>query len=412
MPRSRPVPRGASRDARNGRGGAEIAHPRVSIWHVAGRVRMRLLEIQVWDVGATMSFYLLLSVLPAAIAVVSVVSLLGFEDRTVETVGELITEIFPTVDPYPYASALLALARTGGGVPGILLGTAGAVLSASNGVAAFHRALHRVYDTREGRPFLRFRAIVVGETVVLLSMAMLATAVIAVGGEWSQRLGDLAGVDRAAFALWNLVKWPLLLVMITLAVSLSYYLFPNIRLPRYRVMSLGSIISVLVLFALALVAGRLASLLTRVSDLLPAINGAIAVLLLVWLACMVIIGGAALDAEFLRARQIALGLPAWERILVEPQERHSLDFFESARQRSMELERPVAEAARDGRALPRRRGLHVVDASSPLAVDPSARSARAILAATADEPRMIDEQPTVDSTRTTDDPTTRRGDDV
>jgi len=373
---------------------------------------MRLLEIQVWDVGATMSFYLLLSVLPAAIAVVSVVSLLGFEDRTVETVGELITEIFPTVDPYPYASALLALARTGGGVPGILLGTAGAVLSASNGVAAFHRALHRVYDTREGRPFLRFRAIVVGETVVLLSMAMLATAVIAVGGEWSQRLGDLAGVDRAAFALWNLVKWPLLLVMITLAVSLSYYLFPNIRLPRYRVMSLGSIISVLVLFALALVAGRLASLLTRVSDVLPAINGAIVVLLLVWLACMVIIGGAALDAEFLRARQIALGLPAWERILVEPQERHSLDFFESARQRSMELERPVAEAARDGRALPRRRGLHVVDASSPLAVDPSARSARAILAATADEPRMIDEQPTVDSTRTTDDPTTRRGDDA
>lgn len=377
---------------------------------------MRLLEIQVWDIGATMSFYLLLSVLPAAIAVVSVVSLLGFEDRTVETVGELITEIFPTIDPHPYASALLALARTGGGVPGILLGAAGAVLSASNGVAAFHRALHRVYDTREGRPFLRFRAIVVGETVVLLSMAVLATAVIAVGGEWSQRLGDLAGVDRAAFAVWNIVKWPLLLVMITLAVSLSYYLFPNIRLPRYRVMSLGSIISVLVLFALALTAGRLASLLTRVADVLPAINGAIAVLLLVWLACMVIIGGAALDAEFLRARQIALGLPAWERILVEPQERHSLDFFELDRRRSIELERPVAEAVREGSTLPRAHGLHVVEATSPLAVDPSARSARAILAAAGGAgpavPPDHDEAPGHDDAPDHHDPTTRTGDDA
>lgn len=357
-----------------------VAHPRMSLWYVLGRVRMRLLEIQVWDVAGTMTFYLLLSVLPATVALLSVVGLLGIQDQTVDTVSDLIQEIFPTLDPAPYARTLITLARTGGGVPGILLGTLGALISASNGLAAFHRALHRVYDTREGRPFLRFRAIVLGETAIVVALLVLATFVVGVGGEWSQRLGAMAGVSRETFAVWNLVKWPLLLVMLTLCVSLAYHLFPNVRLPRYRLMTSGSVLSVLVLFGSALAVGRLASLTARISEVLPALNGAIALLLLVWLANIVVIGGAALDAEFLRARQIALGLPAWDRILLEPQARHSLDFLERDAEETSELSRSVVEAIREDEPLRGPRTWLVVDASSALAVEPSARSARKILA--------------------------------
>ncbi|UYG18155.1 YihY/virulence factor BrkB family protein [Brachybacterium huguangmaarense] len=363
-----------------------LARPRMSVLEVLRRVRMRLLDIQVWDVAGTMTFYTLLSVFPAAIAMVSLVSLMGIQQQTVDTLGDLVHEIFPSVDPEPYERVILSMARTGGGLTAFLLGTIGALISASNGVAAFHRALHRVYDTREGRPFLWFRTIVFGETLVIVSMVVFATLVVTIGGEWSQRLGAYAGIPSGAFAAWNLVKWPVLLVLLILGVSLAYYLFPNVKLPRYRPMTLGSVLSVLVLFGSALVVGRLASLATRFSEVITALNGLVAILLLLWLANIVIVAGAALDAEFLRARQLALGLAAWDRIVLEPHASHSLEYLQTTAEDYEELAREVVEAVRTGEPLRRPRSVWVVDASSPLAVNPSARYSRAIRAAARPDP--------------------------
>src|SRR5699024_12387550 len=110
----------------------------------------------------------------------------------------------------------------------------------------------------------------------------------------------------------NLVKWPILLVILIIGVSLAYYLFPNVRLPRYRLMTLGSTVSVLGLFGAALVAGQLLVYATRFAETLTALNGLIAILILLWLAHLGVISGAALDAEVLRAPQTARGPEAWD----------------------------------------------------------------------------------------------------
>ena len=351
----------------------ELTRPRLSVLHVLNRVRMRMLDIQVWDVAGTMTFYLLLSLFPGAVAVVSLMSLVGIEAETLTALSGLITEIFPTLDPRPYLGAIQAVSSTSGGLLGLLLGTAGSLLSASNGVAAFHRALHRVYDTREGRPFLWFRTIVFGETVLITSVVLLAIGMIIIGGEASQRVGELVGIPRIAFAAWNFVKWPILLIILIIGVSLAYYLFPNVRLPRYRLMTLGSTLSVLVLFGTALLAGRLMAYATRFAEILTALNGLIAILLLMWVANIVVVTGAALDAEFLRARQIASGLDAWHGIVLAPHAKHTLDFLARDAEQAEELGREVAEAARSGRPLRRERGAWIVDAANPLAVNPPRR---------------------------------------
>ena len=348
----------------------EIARPRLSILHVLNRVRMRLLDIQVWDVAGTMTFYLLLSLFPGAVAVVSMMSLIGIETETLQALSGMINEIFPTLDPRPYLGAIQAVSSTSGGLLGLLLGTAGSLVSASNGVAAFHRALHRVYDTREGRPFFWFRTIVFGETVLITAVVLLSIGMIIVGGEASQRVGEFIGIPRIAFAAWNLVKWPILLIILIFAVSLAYYLFPNVRLPRYRLMTLGSTLSVLMLFGAALAAGRLMVYATRFAEVLTALNGLIAILLLMWVANIVVIFGAALDAEFLRARQIASGLGAWHHIVLEPHARHTLDFLAADAEQAERIGHEVAEAARSGKPLRRERGPWIVEARSPLAVNP------------------------------------------
>lgn len=351
----------------------ELTRPRLSVLHVLNRVRMRMLDIQVWDVAGTMTFYLLLSLFPGAVAVVSLMSLVGIEAETLTALSGLITEIFPTLDPRPYLGAIQAVSSTSGGLLGLLLGTAGSLLSASNGVAAFHRALHRVYDTREGRPFLWFRTIVFGETVLITSVVLLAIGMIITGGEASQRVGELVGIPRIAFAAWNFVKWPILLVILIIGVSLAYYLFPNVRLPRYRLMTLGSTLSVLVLFGTALLAGRLMAYATRFAEILTALNGLIAILLLMWIANIVVVSGAALDAEFLRARQIASGLDAWHHIELAPHATHTLDFLAADATEAEKVGRLVAEAARSGEPLHQPRSPWIVDARNPLAVNPPSR---------------------------------------
>ena len=80
----------------------ELSRPRLSVLHVLNRVRMRLLDIQVWDVAGTMTFYLLLSIFPGAVAVVSMMSLIGIERETLSALSGMITEIFPTLDPRPF----------------------------------------------------------------------------------------------------------------------------------------------------------------------------------------------------------------------------------------------------------------------------------------------------------------------
>jgi uncharacterized BrkB/YihY/UPF0761 family membrane protein len=209
--------------------------------------------------------------------------------------------------------------------------------------------------------------------VLIVAVVLLAIGMIIMGGEASQRIGEFIGIPVIAFHAWNVVKWPILLVILIIGVSLAYYSFPNVRLPRYRLMTLGSTLSVLTLFGTALFAGQLLVYATRFAEILTALNGLIAILLLMWLANIVVITGAALDAEFLRARQIASGLDAWHGIVLAPHATHTLDFLARDADEAEELGREVAEAVRSSGPLRRERSAWIVDASNPLAVNPPRR---------------------------------------
>src|SRR5699024_7214093 len=109
------------------------------------------------------------------------------------------------------------------------------------------------------------------------------------------------------------------------------------------------------------------------AEILTALNGLIAILILLWLANIVVISGAALDAEFLRARQIASGLEAWDHIVLDPHASHALAFLAADAAASQRLSRLVAGSARSGTALRPQRRPRIVDARNPLAVSPPTR---------------------------------------
>ena len=329
---------------------------------------MKLIYIQVWDQAASMTFFLLLSIAPLLISLVSIINLLGLEESVLRGIVDLVSVLFPPVDPAALTDALHSLNPDGGTVAGAILGFIGTLIAASNSVAAFHRSMHRIYDTREGRQFLPFRTIVFFETIALLVAVAAAALLITVGGDMAAALGEALGFDETVVAAWNLLRWPLLLFVLVVYVNVAYHMGPNVELPRFGIMSAGSLVSVGALFAMAVLLGWLSSLAGTVDALLGTLNGVTILLVLAWFASIVLIAGAALDAELLRARQLAIGLRAWDRIDLRPRNRWTLDFLREDRRMAGKLGRIVADSALDD--LPRRlpRSLWLTEADSPFAV--------------------------------------------
>ena len=324
--------------------------PRVSLLYVLRRTLHRLLELQVWDVAAAMTFFGALSLLPTVIALLSVVSLLGVEEETVDAAAHLAAEIWPSLTPDVVREWILTLGSAGPGTGAVVLGAVGTVVSASGAVAAFHRAMHRIHDTREGRPFLHFRLVVFVETLALMLGAVLITILVVVGGDLSLRLGQAVGLPEETVQTWNVVKWPVILVVIALIVTLAYRLGPNVRQPRYRPLSLGAVAVVVLLFGATVALGWITDRFGQFA-VVGRINSAIGVLALAWVACIVLLAGAAFDAEVLRARQLAVGIDASVEIQLATRHTAVLEDFERYEARIRRLARLVADAVRAGEDL-------------------------------------------------------------
>ncbi|MFC0249321.1 YihY/virulence factor BrkB family protein [Citricoccus parietis] len=343
--------------------------PRVTLFHVIRRTIMKLVDIQVWDVAGSMTFYTLLSTVPAAISMVSIVSLLGLEDETVFTGAELVHELMPGVDPNVVTSALLALANTSGGVVGLVLGLVGSIIAASNALASFHRAMHRIHDTREGRQFLWFRAVIFVETLVLMIAMIAVLLLVLIGGGLSERLGSVLGLTTAAVATWNALKWPVILAVLVLAVTLAYHRGPNVVQPRFRWLSWGGLTAVLILFAMTIALGWLADLSGPFDEILGTLNSLVVLLVVVWLGFIVLVAGAAFDAELLRGRQLAAGLPAAEALQLRTRHTGVLEFLDEDAANARTTARAVAESVRTGEPVTLSRSPWVAEAETLWSID-------------------------------------------
>ncbi|XNY99622.1 YihY/virulence factor BrkB family protein [Micrococcus luteus] len=344
--------------------------PRVSLLYVLRRTGYKLLEVQVWDVAAAMTFFAVLALLPTTVALVSTVSLLGLQEETVSTAAGLISEIWPALSPAAVQSTILALGGQATGTLTVVLGALGALFSASGAVGAFHRAMHHIHDTREGRRFPAFRFAVFLETLALTVGAVVVLLLVVLGGDLSARIGRTVGLTQEAVDLWNLAKWPVILAIIMIVVSAAYQLGPNVRQPRYRAFSPGAVVTVLLLFGAAALLGWVADNLSG-TQLVGWITSALGVLMLGWVTVIVILAGAAFDAELLRARQLAVGLEAAEEIQLASRHTAVLEDLERMEQRHHRVGRLVSRASRTGEPLTVPRTRLLAESGTLFAVEPA-----------------------------------------
>jgi YihY family inner membrane protein len=248
-----------------------------------------------------------LSIFPALLVLISLVDLAG--QGTIEALLNNLSRVAPGSVNELLATAIRNLQQTRGSAGVLaLVGLAAALWSASSYIAAFMRASNAIYDVPEGRPIWKTLPIRIGVTViVMVLLAVSAVAVVATGG-LADRIGQILGIGTAAVTAWDIVKWPVLLLVVSFMFALLYWASPNAR-QGFRWVTPGGILAVVV-WVLASVAFALyVANFSSYNKTYGSLAGVIVFLVWLWLSNTAILLGAELNAELERGRAIATGHP-------------------------------------------------------------------------------------------------------
>ena len=192
--------------------------------------------------------------------------------------------------------------------------------------------------------------------LAVLLVAFVATALV-VSGPVARSVGSAIGFSSAAVLTWQVIKWPPLLFAVVLIVALLYYATPNVRQPRFRWISIGALLAVVVWLVASVAFGFYVANFSSYNATYGSLAAAIVLLLWLWITNLALLFGAELDAELMRVRQLQAGVPAEKLVQLEPRDTRNVEKAASRRDADMQLGRRLPEAhARRRRARTRGSG--------------------------------------------------------
>ena len=294
-------------------------------WHALKRSAKEFKEDNLTDWAAALTYYGVLAIFPALIVLVSILGLVG------ESATQPLIDNLGAVAPGPakeiFTNAIENL-QGDRGAAGVLfiVGILGALWSASGYVAAFMRASNAIYDMPEGRPIWKTLPVRVGLTVVLLALLSITTIAVVLTGGLAQRVGDVIGLGDTAVTVWNIAKWPVLLLVVSFMFALLYWAAPNVKQPGFRWVSPGGILAVvgwlIASAAFAFYVGNFGSY----NKTYGALGGVVVFLVWLWISNIVILLGAEFNAELERERAIERGMrPEDKEPFAEPRDTRKMD---------------------------------------------------------------------------------------
>lgn len=287
---------------------AEISRP--SWKYVASRTLREFLRDDCPDLAAGLTYYGVLAALPGLFAIISLLGVLGEGPESAAAVLDVAERVVPRSALAIVRPEMERVTRSPAATLGLVLGVLGALWFVSRYVAAFGRAMNRIYSIREGRPLWKLLPLMVLVTLVLGTLCFCAVVILLVSGPLARALGDVLGFGATAVAIWNIAKWPLLAAIVVVVVALLYYITPNVRQPRFRWLSPGAVVAITAWFGGSLLFGLYVSKLHNYDTTFGSLAGVIVLLVWLWVSNTALLLGAELDAEIERARELQAGIGA------------------------------------------------------------------------------------------------------
>lgn len=298
--------------------------PATSWQGVVRRTLRELRDDHATDWAAALTYYAVQAIFPALLVVVSLVGLAGRS-----TTDALLANV-ETTAPGPareiVTGAIEHLQDAGGAAGlGLVVGIAGALWSASGYVGAFTRASNAIWEVEEGRPFLRLRPQQLAVTAVLLVLLSASAVAVVFTGGLADHAADLLGIDPGVVSVFDVVKWPLLALVVTAMLAILYWAAPNAEQEGLRWVTPGGLAAVTTWIAASALFAFYVARFSSYDRTYGSLGAVIAFLVWLWITNLAVLFGAELNAELTRAKRMREGQPEDQEPITPPRDTRAMD---------------------------------------------------------------------------------------
>jgi membrane protein len=257
------------------------------------------------DWAAALTYYGVLSIFPGILVLLSLLGLAGQDAR--QTLTENVEQLAPEEMGRVLVTGINNLQGTQNTASLLaIVGLLAALWSASGYIAAFMRASNAIYDVPEGRPIWKTTPLRIGITLLMAVLLTVCALAVVISGSLAEQIGDLIGLGSTAVTVWNIAKWPVLVVIVSFMFALLYWAAPNAK-QGFKWVSPGGVVGVVLwLVASALFALYVANF-ASYNKTYGSFATIIIVLVWLWISNIALLLGAEFNAELERGRAMKAG---------------------------------------------------------------------------------------------------------
>jgi membrane protein len=272
------------------------------------------------DWAAALTYYAVLSVFPAAIVLTALLGLAGDSRESMDAILDIVDDVAPADAVETISGPLESVTQSQGAAALLSVGLVAALWSASGYVSAFSRAMNAIYEVEEGRPFWKLRPWQVALTLFGLVSLGLVAVMLVLTGPVAQAVGDAVGLGDSLVTVWDIAKWPIVLLVVVVLIAVMYWAAPNVEHPKFRWLTVGSAIAVVVWIVVSVGFALYVANFGSYNKTYGALGAVVVFLVWTWLSNLAVLFGAEVDAETERVRELHAGLPAEETLQLEPRD--------------------------------------------------------------------------------------------
>lgn len=289
-------------------------------WRVLRRTIGRFRNDNLTDWAAALTYYAVLSLFPALIVLVALLGIVG-QQSTIDELLNIVEDLGSPQAAEVVRGPLEGVVQNRGGAGALFsVGLIGALWSASGYIGAFTRAGNVIWQTKEGRPAWKLKPLQLLVTVIAVVFLAAIAIGLVVSGPLAQSVGDAIGLGDTALLVWDIAKWPVMGVLAVLLIAMIYYLLPNVRQPRFRWISPGAVVALVVWLAASAGFAFYVANFGSYNSTYGTLGSAVLLLVWLWIANLALLLGAAFDAELERERELAAGRPAHRELQLTPKQ--------------------------------------------------------------------------------------------
>ena len=266
---------------------------------VVKRTAVSFYDDQMTHHAAALTYYGLMSLFPALLLGVSLLGLLGQYPETYNGVISYLRDVVPpdTLNAVDH-SVKRAIQHKGNATIALIVAVLTAFYGITGVLEAARRALNVVFGVQKGRGFFRRKGRDIVSSVILIALVLITLILVFVGGSLANHLFGEGGA-RA----WNIVRWPLAVVMAMLAFAYIYYVTPDLEERQFKLMTPGAAVAVVAWIVISLGFSEYLTHYSDVNAIYGTFAGAIILVAWVWLTNVSLLFGAELNSALTHERE-------------------------------------------------------------------------------------------------------------